>query len=99
MPRAPKEVYRESVRNVTGEQLRAARVMLGMSRVRLAELAKVNKTTIQNAEGGADIKVSTLIAIQEALELFGAEFCADGNVKRGAYVLRPPVGMEVKCDK
>lgn len=60
---------------VTGRQVRGARAMLEMSIEELADAAKVGVQTVRRFElGESEPKISTLIAIQRALEVRGAEF-------------------------
>jgi transcriptional regulator with XRE-family HTH domain len=66
---------------ITPDQIRGARGMLGLSQAVLAGKAGISTTALNNIErGAADPKVSTLSAIQSALEQAGATF-ADGAVK------------------
>ena len=55
--------------------------MVGLSQVELANRAGLSKTGLANIEAGnADLRASTLSAIQRALEEAGVEFL-DGGVK------------------
>lgn len=58
------------------EQIRAARALLGITQNDLAKLAKISLGTLNNIERGnqSDPKVSTMRAIQQALENAGVEF-------------------------
>lgn len=61
---------------ITVSQIRAARVMLNLKQKELAERAGVSVATLNNIERGAqtDPKLSTMRAIQQALEKEGIEF-------------------------
>lgn len=62
----------------TGNQLRAARALAGLTQVELAERAKLNPNTIRDMEarGEAVLRSSleTVRAVQLALEAAGVEF-------------------------
>ncbi|HCP81721.1 MAG TPA: hypothetical protein DIT67_09065 [Octadecabacter sp.] len=64
--------------SMTGTQIRAARALLEMEQVTLAELSLVSVNTIRNMEtkGGAVVRVrlDTLIKVRQALETAGIEF-------------------------
>jgi transcriptional regulator with XRE-family HTH domain len=47
--------------------VKARRQQLGMSQQTLAHEAGVSLRTVQNVEGGADVRVSTLVAFAKAL--------------------------------
>ncbi len=61
---------------ITLEQIRAARAMLGLKQQELAKKAGISTGTLNNIERGVqtDPKLSTLKAIQNALEAEGIEF-------------------------
>lgn len=60
---------------ITPEQIRGARAMLGLTQAELAKLAGLSTTGLNNIEkGSADPKVSSLRAIQTALEKAGIQF-------------------------
>jgi len=62
-------------RMIKPTQIRGARAMLGLTQTDLAKLAGISKTGLINVESGAsDPKVSTISAIQKALEAAGVEF-------------------------
>ena len=67
----------------TGNQLRAARGLIAMDQVTLAERAKVSANTIRSMEAkGANILTSghdTVRAVQAALEAAGIEFLNHGR--------------------
>lgn len=64
---------------VTVEQIKAARIMLNLKQIDLAKKAGVSIATLNNIERGAqtDPKISTMKAIQGALEKEGIEFTQD----------------------
>lgn len=61
---------------ITLEQIKAARAMLNISQKQLADKANIAIATLNNIERGAqkDPKMSTMKAIQQALEKEGIEF-------------------------
>ena len=62
------------------QQIRGARAMLGMTQAALAERAKLSATAINNIERGlSDPRVSSLAAIQHALEKAGVEFIPENG--------------------
>ena len=67
----------------TGNQLRAARSLVAMDQVTLAERSKVSANTIRAMEGkGANLLTSgldTVRAVQVALEAAGVEFLNHGR--------------------
>jgi len=64
---------------VSVEQIKAARMMLGLKQTDLAKKAGISIATLNNIERGAqtDPKLSTVKAIQQALENEGIEFTSD----------------------
>jgi transcriptional regulator with XRE-family HTH domain len=65
---------------ITPRQIRAARALLDLNRAQLASLAGISVTGLANIESAfADPKVSTLRAIQDALESAGVEFIAENG--------------------
>ncbi len=58
--------------------------MLGWSRDQLAKRAGISTTGLANIEGGADCRMSTIRAIKQAMEAYGAIFGDDGSVKFAA---------------
>lgn len=73
---------------ITGDQIRGARGMLGMSGRDLADLAGVSYPTIQRieAQGTAKSAVGTIEAIKRALEARGVQFLDAGAVAAGRGV-------------
>lgn len=62
----------------TGNQLRAARALAGLTQVELAERAKLNPNTIRDMEARGEemlrSSLGTVRAVQVALEAVGIEF-------------------------
>ncbi len=78
---------------VTGSQLRAARAMLRMEQETLAQKAGVSANTIrklENSEGQLEGRLSTIRALQHALEEAGVEFIP-GNGSGPGVRLREPL--------
>jgi transcriptional regulator with XRE-family HTH domain len=77
---------------ITPEQIRGARGLLGLTQAELAKRAGLSTTGFVNIESGqADPKVSTMKAIQRALESAGAAF------ENGMIGFRPfQVGDRIK---
>ncbi len=73
---------------ITMEQIRAARAMLGLSQRELAQQAGLSTGTLNNIERGVqtDPKISTLRAIQQALEAEGIEFTRQGTGSYGVQL-------------
>jgi transcriptional regulator with XRE-family HTH domain len=67
--------------NMTGNQLRAARSLIGMSQAQLAVLAGLSIPTVKRAEGQGIISASAdaIAAIRAALESAGIEFIAENG--------------------
>ena len=65
---------------ITSRQIRAARALLGWSQQKLADQAVVALNTVRRLEKGkADLRVSSLEQIQNALEAMGIEFSMRGD--------------------
>jgi DNA-binding transcriptional regulator YiaG len=64
---------------MTPTQSRMARAALGLSIVRLSEMAGVRAATVSNFERGGECYRSTVDKLQRALEAQGAAFLADGE--------------------
>jgi transcriptional regulator with XRE-family HTH domain len=78
---------------VTGAQLRAARALVRMEQEKLAEAAGVSAVTIrklENSEGQLEGRLSTIRALQQALEQAGVEFIP-GDDRGPGVRLREPV--------
>ena len=79
---------------MTPEQCRAARALVGWSRDRLAEWARVSKATIATFEVGKHgPQERTLAALQRTLEKAGVEFIAEDRGK--GVLLRARRGRRV----
>lgn len=63
---------------ITSTQIRAGRAMAKLTKAELAIAAGVSSQTVKLIELGHDSKVSTLRAIQAALEAAGVEFIDRG---------------------
>lgn len=75
----------------TGPQIRAARALLGLSAVQLAELAGVTWKTVQRFESFEGIPASrsgTLERVANALEAEGIEFIGDPLKSPGVRLKR-----------
>jgi transcriptional regulator with XRE-family HTH domain len=71
---------------VTGQQMKAARALLGISQRRLAELSGLSLPTIQRMESSADQvrgNVDSLVKLVNSLEAAGVELIAEGAESRG----------------
>jgi transcriptional regulator with XRE-family HTH domain len=69
-------------------QMRMARAALGWGVRELAARAGVTANTVTRIENGADAKISTMSAIQAALEAAGVVFLADGEMVAGGPGVR-----------
>jgi transcriptional regulator with XRE-family HTH domain len=72
--------YHRRLKLTNGRQLRAARVLLGWSQIKLAKTSKVAIGTIRRMEsfdGKIQAYMSTLYKVQVALERGGIEFLND----------------------
>ena len=76
---------------ITVEQIRAARAMLGLKQHELAKKADISIGTLNNIERGVqtDPKLSTMRAIQHALEILGIEFTEEDNGSIGIRLKAP----------
>ena len=67
---------------ITGNQIRAARSLVGMGQQELANAAKIGINTVRNMEGvGAErirVRTDTLDAVVDALKAAGVVFVDDG---------------------
>lgn len=67
----------------TPAQLRAARALLGWRQADLARHSGISDITVKNVERGAtDPRVTTMDALQSALERAGIEFLENGVVDK-----------------
>lgn len=88
---------------ITSQQLRAARVLLGLDQRRLADLAGVSLPTIQRMEasdGQVRGVVDTLVKVISALEAAGIELlgenAASNGLGRGVRLRDPIAGRAPK---
>ena len=70
---------------MTGNQLRAARSLLGWSQAQLAKAAGLSIPTVKRAEGRGSVSASSeaVAAISAALERGGVEFLGDDGCGAG----------------
>ncbi|MGY0793119.1 helix-turn-helix transcriptional regulator [Azospirillum argentinense] len=74
---------------ITPAQIRAARALLNMKQAELAEAAGVSLATLNNIERGVtDPRVSTLEAVQRALESVGVIFIPENGEGPGVRLRR-----------
>ena len=74
-------------------QIRAARGLLGWRQQDLAKAAKIGLATlarIEQREGPAQGRVSTIIRIQNALQRAGVRFLEDDNGSYGVWLDKKP---------
>ena len=65
---------------ITPAQIRAARALIGWKQVDVAKAAGVSEMSVKNIERGAtDPRISTMSAIQRALESAGVIFVAENG--------------------
>lgn len=66
---------------MTGNQLKAARALIGWSQAQVAEAANLSIPTVKRAEGQAALSASTdaIAAIQAALEAAGVMFLPENG--------------------
>lgn len=76
---------------MTGNQLQAARALLGMTQATLAEAAGVSVPTVKRAEGSGQISASpeAVAAIRAALESAGVEFIPENGGGAGVRLRKP----------
>mgnify|MGYP002631603281 CR=1 FL=1 len=79
---------------MTGNQIKAARSLLGMTQAQLAEAAAVSIPTIKRAEGSGAVVASAaaVAAIRAALEAAGVEFISPNGGGAGVRLARPQQG-------
>ncbi|WP_072389501.1 helix-turn-helix transcriptional regulator [Hyphomicrobium sp. CS1BSMeth3] len=84
---------------VSGNQIKAARALIGLEQAELAEKAGVSINTVRNMEAaGADVvrvRSDTLFRVQEALKAAGVIFVeenGDGPGVRMRKKPKPPAG-------
>lgn len=72
---------------ITPEQIRAARALLGLQQAELAQRAHISVATVRRVEGEsavARVTPGTRAAVRHALERAGAEFIPNGVRRRPA---------------
>ncbi len=74
---------------MTGNQLQAARALIGWSQAQVAEASNVSIPTVKRAEGAGKIAASSnaVDAIQSALEAQGIQFLDEGDTANGVGVV------------
>lgn len=72
--------------SLTRDQLRAARALLHLNQIELAELARLGSATVRRYESGHNIDAPTLDALRRALEGAGALLIDGGTSVGGATV-------------
>jgi predicted transcriptional regulator len=74
---------------ITHMQIRAARALIGWKQTDLAKAADLSEMSVKNVERGVnDPRMSTMAAIQRALETAGVIFQADGESVDGGPGVR-----------
>jgi len=75
---------------MTGNQIRAARSLLGWTQAQVAEVTGLSVPTIKRAEGSGSISASqgAIDAIRAALETAGVEFIAENGGGAGVRLRR-----------
>ena len=73
---------------ISAEQIRGARALLGMTQAKLAQLAGISTTGLNNIERGNDPKASTLKAITTALEAAGIQFIPENGGGAGVRLAK-----------
>ena len=80
----------------SGNQLRAARSLLGLEQMQLAEAAGVSVNTIRNMEaagsGAIGGRVQSLRSVQSALEAAGVQFIPENGGGAGVRLAKPREG-------
>jgi len=87
MSRIKKDI--QDIKTMHGEQIRAARALLGWRVKDLAEAADVSVPTVQRmdaAKGAVPGRHDTVTSIKSALEAAGVQFLDNGDVSAGPGV-------------
>jgi len=78
---------------ITARQVKAARALLGWSQQDLADRAILSTNAVIRLERGqVDSRMSTVTAVQDALEKAGIEFIATEGKGEGVRLARPTRG-------
>lgn len=85
IPTAPIAYDRRMVRI---EQIRAARGLLNWNQTKLAAAAGVSLSSIKSLESGRNVRMSILIAVEQALSDAGILFVDPGDTRGGGYGVR-----------
>jgi transcriptional regulator with XRE-family HTH domain len=75
-------MYNDALNMITAPQLRAARALLGIDQLTLAQRAKLSLPTIQRMETSGGLirgNVDSLMKVVQALEDMGIELIAEGS--------------------
>lgn len=74
---------------ITPAQIRAARSLIGWKQTDLSKASGISEMSIKNIERGAtDPRISTMQALQTALEDAGVVFLDPGVTREGGYGVR-----------
>jgi DNA-binding transcriptional regulator YiaG len=68
--------------NITGRQIAAGRVLLGMAQTELAEAARISVATLRRMESSPSAATgytNNILAVRTALEARGIEFLGNGE--------------------
>lgn len=79
---------------MTGNQLRAARALIGWSQAQVAQAAGISIPTVKRAEGQAAISASAdaVAALRAALEMAGVEFLPENGGGAGVRLRKRAQG-------
>ena len=80
-------------------QIKAARALIGMNQLELAELVGVSAATIKRIEASGNelrFKVDTMLRIQEALETHGIAFIDADDVGGAGVRLKQPRSRQLR---
>lgn len=80
------------IRMISARQIRAARALLGWSQQQLADKAIISLNALNRLERGeVDPRVSTLMAVHDALVNAGVEFLSAGDKGEGVRLISPAI--------